>query len=154
MWNLFIRAKINKKKLLLLLVFISLQVLGTLYLPTLTANILNEGVLQADLDKVYEIGKSMLLVAVGTGAAAILSTYLSADVSAKFSRNIRNMFFKKTQLLSIQDFKQFKTSSLITRATNDVEQVQAMLSMFFEMLLPMPFVVIIGMILAYLKRTF
>lgn len=139
MWNLFIRAKINKKKLLLLLVFISLQVLGTLYLPTLTANILNEGVLQADLDKVYEIGKSMLLVAVGTGAAAILSTYLSADVSAKFSRNIRNMLFKKTQLLSIQDFKQFKTSLLITRATNDVEQVQAMLSMFFEMLLPMPF---------------
>lgn len=152
MWNLFIRAKINKKKLLLLLVFISLQVLGTLYLPTLTANILNEGVLQADLDKVYEIGKSMLLVAVGTGAAAILSTYLSADVSAKFSRNIRNMFFKKTQLLSIQDFKQFKTSSLITRATIDVEQVQAMLSMFFEMLLPMPFVVIIGMILAYLRE--
>ncbi|MFS0934246.1 ABC transporter ATP-binding protein [Enterococcus casseliflavus] len=125
---------------------------GNFVFAYLTANILNEGVLQADLDKVYEIGKSMLLVAVGTGAAAILSTYLSADVSAKFSRNIRNMFFKKTQLLSIQDFKQFKTSSLITRATNDVEQVQAMLSMFFEMLLPMPFVVIIGMILAYLRE--
>lgn len=52
----------------------------------------------------------------------------------------------------MQDFKQFKTSSLITRATNDVEQVQTMLSMFFEMLLPMPLVVIIGMVLAYLRE--
>lgn len=53
MWNLFVRAKINKNKLLLLLVFISLHVLGTLYLPTLTATILNDGVLQANLDQVY-----------------------------------------------------------------------------------------------------
>lgn len=152
MWNLFIRAKINKKKLLLLLVFISLQVLGTLYLPTLTATILNDGVLQANLDQVYQTGRMMLLVAGGTGAAAIFSTYLAAEVSTKFSRNLRSQLFEQTQQLSVQDFKQFKTSSLITRATNDVEQVQTMLSMFFEMLLPMPFVVIIGMVLAYLRE--
>lgn len=152
MWNLFVRAKINKNKLLLLLVFISLQVLGTLYLPTLTATILNDGVLQANLDQVYQTGRMMLLVAGGTGAAAIFSTYLEAEVSTKFSRNLRSQLFEQTQQLSVQDFKQFKTSSLITRATNDVEQVQTMLSMFFEMLLPMPFVVIIGMVLAYLRE--
>lgn len=152
MWNLFVRAKINKNKLLLLLVFISLQVLGTLYLPTLTATILNDGVLQANLDQVYQTGRMMLLVAGGTGAAAIFSTYLAAKVSTKFSRNLRSQLFEQTQQLSVQDFKQFKTSSLITRATNDVEQVQTMLSMFFEMLLPMPFVVIIGMVLAYLRE--
>lgn len=152
MWNLFVRAKINKNKLLLLLVFISLQVLGTLYLPTLTATILNDGVLQANLDQVYQTGRIMLLVAGGTGAAAIFSTYLAAEVSTKFSRNLRSQLFEQTQQLSVQDFKQFKTSSLITRATNDVEQVQTMLSMFFEMLLPMPFVVIIGMVLAYLRE--
>lgn len=152
MWNLFVRAKINKNKLLLLLVFISLQVLGTLYLPTLTATILNDGVLKANLDQVYQTGRMMLLVAGGTGAAAIFSTYLAAEVSTKFSRNLRSQLFEQTQQLSVQDFKQFKTSSLITRATNDVEQVQTMLSMFFEMLLPMPFVVIIGMVLAYLRE--
>lgn len=152
MWNLFVRAKINKNKLLLLLVFISLQVLGTLYLPTLTATILNDGVLQANLDQVYQTGRMMLLVAGGTGAAAIFSTYLAAEVSTKFSRNLRSQLFEQTQQLSVQDFKQFKTSSLITRATNDVEQVQTMLSMFFEMLLLMPFVVIIGMVLAYLRE--
>ncbi|MFZ4864138.1 ABC transporter ATP-binding protein [Enterococcus casseliflavus] len=152
MWNLFVRAKINKNKLLLLLVFISLQVLGTLYLPTLTATILNDGVLQANLDQVYQTGRMMLLVAGGTGAAAIFSTYLAAEVSTKFSCNLRSQLFEQTQQLSVQDFKQFKTSSLITRATNDVEQVQTMLSMFFEMLLPMPFVVIIGMVLAYLRE--
>lgn len=152
MWNLFVRAKINKNKLLLLLVFISLQVLGTLYLPTLTATILNDGVLQANLDQVYQTGRMMLLVAGGTGAAAIFSTYLAAEVSTKFSRNLRSQLFEQTQQLSVQDFKQFKTSSLSTRATNDVEQVQTMLSMFFEMLLPMPFVVIIGMVLAYLRE--
>lgn len=152
MWNLFVRAKINKNKLLLLLVFISLQVLGTLYLPTLTATILNDGVLQANLDQVYQTGRMMLLVAGGTGAAAIFSTYLAAEVSTKFSRNLRSQLFEQTQQLSVQDFKQFKTSSLITRATNDVEQVQTMLSMFFEMLLPMPFVVIIGMVMAYLRE--
>lgn len=152
MWNLFVRAKINKNKLLLLLVFISLQVLGTLYLPTLTATILNDGVLQANLDQVYQTGRMMLLVAGGTGAAAIFSTYLAAEVSTKFSRNLRSQLFEQTQQLSVQDFKLFKTSSLITRATNDVEQVQTMLSMFFEMLLPMPFVVIIGMVLAYLRE--
>jgi ATP-binding cassette subfamily B protein len=147
--QLFKEARLSKIRIFLLVVFISLQILGTLYLPRLTADIINNGVAMGDPDYVLRTGILMLGVAVMTGIASILGTYFSAWVSTTFSRNVRKKLFGQTQRLSYQDFKHFNSSSLITRATNDIEQVQNTVSLFFQMLLPAPFVVVVGMFLSY-----
>lgn len=149
--KLFKTAHLSKWKVGLLLLFITLQMLGTLYLPTLTANIINEGVVMQDMDYVQTTGVIMLGVAILTGIFSILATYYSAEIATTFSKNIRDRLFKHTQQLSYQDFKHFSGSSLITRATNDIEQLQSTISMFFETMIPAPFVMIVGLILAYIR---
>ena len=151
MFQLFKQAKLGKMKVFLLLLFISLQMGGTLMLPTLTANIINNGVMMGDQNYVLSTGALMLGVAVLTGIFSILGTYFSAEVATRFAKNTRHRLFKHTQKLSYQDYKKFSTSSLITRSTNDIEQLQTTLSMFFEMMIPAPFVVAIGLILAFTR---
>jgi len=150
--TLFTSAQLGKFKVFILMLFVALQMAGTLYLPTLTANIINNGVIMGDLDYVRRTGVLMLGVAVLTGTFAILSTYFSSEVSTRFAMNTRKKLFAHTQELSYQDFKHFSASSLITRATNDIEQLQTTLGMFFDMMLPAPFVVIIGLILAFARN--
>lgn len=101
----------------------------------------------SDRDFVFRTGALMIGVAIATGFFSILGTYYSADVATTFAQRTRQRLSKHTQALSYQDFRHFNTSSLITRATNDVEQLQSTLSMFFDMILPAPFVVIVGLIL-------
>lgn len=149
MFKLFRTACINKGIVILLLVFTTLQLVGTLLLPTLTANIINDGVMLMDMDYVVRTGGIMIIVAIATGVFSMLATYFSTELSTTFSARIRSKIFIKTQELSYQDFQEFQTSSLITRATNDIEQVQTTISMFFEQMLPAPFIIIIGLILAF-----
>ena len=138
-------------KIFLLLLFITLQMGGTLLLPSLTANIINDGVVMEDMDYVLSTGALMLGVAVLTGIFSILGTYYSAEIATRFAKNTRTKLFGHTQKLSYQDYKHFNTSSLITRATNDIEQLQTTLTMFFEMMIPAPFVIAIGLILAFAR---
>lgn len=149
MFGLFKHFQLNKKKVSLLVLFIALQTLGTLFIPRLTADIINNGVVMGDSDYVIRTGAYMLGIAIATGISSILATYLTADITTVFARQIRRKLFSKIQVLSVQDFKSFHTSSLITRSTNDIEQVQSTLGMFFEMMLPVPFIAVIGMFLAY-----
>jgi ATP-binding cassette subfamily B protein len=150
-FKLFKQARLSKLKVFLLMLFIGIQITGTLYLPTLTADIINKGVVVGDTDFVRETGVIMLGVALLTGVFSILATYFSAEVATTFARNTRKKLFGHTQKLSYQDYKQVNTSSLITRATNDIEQLQTTLSMFFDMMLPAPFVVAIGLVLAFTR---
>jgi len=148
MIKLFTQAKPGAIKIIFLIIFLALQTIGTLYLPRLTANIINNGVVMQDTDYVWRTGSIMLGVAVLTGVAAILGTYFSAWIATLFARNTRVRLFDQTQMLSYQDFRHFSTSSLITRVTNDVEQLQSTLTMAFQMLLPAPFVVVIALLLS------
>jgi len=148
-FKLFRQAELSRIKLCILLILITFQIIGTLYLPRLTADIINYGVVLQDQDYIFRTGAIMLAVALGTGVVSILSTYFSAEVATRFARNTRRRLFQHTQELSYQDFRHFNTSSLITRSTNDIEQLQSTLSMFFDMLLPAPFVIIIGFALTW-----
>ena len=150
-FKLFREAKIGRVKVILLLLFIALQMGGTLYLPTLTADIINNGVMLGDQEYVLRIGVIMLCVATLTGIVSILGTYFSAEVTTIFAKNTRKKLFNHIQTFSLQDFHKFKTASLITRATNDIEQLQSTFSMFFEIIIPAPFIILIGMFLAYSK---
>jgi len=149
--QLFKQAKLNKMTVFLLLVFTTLQMAGTLLLPTLTADIINDGVMAQNMNYVLRTGALMLSVAILTGLFSVLSTYFSSEVATRFAKNTRKRLFAHTQQLSYQDYKHFSASSLITRATNDIEQLQSTLGMFFEMMVPAPFVVLIGMILAFAR---
>lgn len=143
--------KFNKVIVTSLVIVILLKTLGILYVPTLTASIVNNGVVKGDMDYVLKTGGIMIGVAILTGILAILSTYLSANLSAALSRDMRRKIFLHSQKLSIEDYKKFSTSSLITRCTSDVNQVENTVIMIFEMIIPVPFITLIGMLLAFFK---
>lgn len=151
MFKLLKKIKFNKLLLLSLIAIIILKTMGTLYIPTLTADIINNGVIKGDINYVLKTGGVMAGVAVLTGLLAILSTYFSADLSATLSRELRSKIFSRAQKLSTQDFKYFSTGSLITRCTSDVNQVENTVIMFLEMIIPVPFIILAGMILAFSK---
>jgi len=151
MLKLFKHFKVNKILLTSLFIIILLKTVGILYLPTLTARIINTGVIKGDISYVLKTGGVMIAVAIFTGVLAILSTYFSANLSSTLSRDIRNKLFSHVQKLSIHDFKAFSTSSLITRCTSDVNQIENTVNMFFEMIVPVPFITLIGMLLALSK---
>lgn len=141
-----------KKQIGLMLLLLFAQVMGTLYIPTLTASIVNNGIVAGDLDYVWKIGGFMLLVAMITAATSVLGTYTSTAISTGMGRDIRSALFRKAQDFSANDFGRFGAASLITRSTNDVTQVQQAFSIIVEMLLPAPFMTVAGLILAFSKN--
>ncbi|MCH5139163.1 ABC transporter ATP-binding protein [Clostridiaceae bacterium UIB06] len=154
MLKLFKHFKVNKVLLVSLFIIIVLKTIGTLYIPTLTADIINNGVIKGDIHYVLKTGSIMIGAAVFTGVLAILSTYFSANLSSTLSRDIREKIFSHSQNLSIHDFKHFSTSSLITRCTSDVNQIENTVTMFFEMIIPVPFITIMGMFFAFSKDSY
>lgn len=154
MLKLFKHFKTNKVLLVSLFIIILLKTIGILYIPTLTAKIINNGVIKGDIHYVLKTGVIMISVAIFTGVLAILSTYLSANLSGALSRDIRSKMFSHAQKLSIHDFKHFSTSSLITRCTSDVNQIENIVTIFFEMIIPVPFITIVGMFFAFSKDSY
>ncbi|MDS0526305.1 ABC transporter ATP-binding protein/permease [Clostridium sp. SHJSY1] len=151
MLKLFKHIKVNKILLISLIVIIVMKTIGILYIPTLVADIVNNGVIKGDISYVLKTGGIMIVIALCTGILAILSTYFSAEVSTSIARDIRNKLFSHAQKLSVQDFKHFSTSSLITRCTSDANQIENTINMALEMIIPVPFIVAIGMFLAFSK---
>lgn len=100
-----------------MLVLMFLQMLGTLYVPTLTADIVNKGIINGNLKLVWGIGGFMLLIAVLIAGVSILQTYLSTSVFTGMGRDIRSALFKKSQSLTINEFNRFGPDSMITRCT-------------------------------------
>ena len=141
--------KPNIGMLTLSILFLVIQNIGALYLPKLTASIINVGVGGKDLDYIYKTGALMLAVAVLTGVGAVLSTVFAATAMAAFSRDLREGVFRKTMEFSRNDFKKFGTASLITRCTSDISIIQRSGMMFLRMLLPVPIMMIVGFSFAF-----
>ncbi len=141
-----------KKRITLMLLLLFFQVLGTLYIPTLTAGMVNNGIILGNLDYVWKTSGWMLLVALATAAVSVSGTYLSTYVATGMGRDIRGVLFRKAQAFSANDFNQFGAASLITRSTSDVTQVQQAFSAIVEMLLPAPFMTVAGLVLAFSKN--
>lgn len=127
------------------------QTFGTLFIPTLMASIVNRGVVEGDLDSIFQIGGFMLLTAVGTAIVAILGAWLATELSARWGRDIREVLFDKVQRLSVGDFNRFGAASMITRCTNDVSQLQDSMLLFLQLILPAPLITVGGLVLAYAK---
>lgn len=132
-----------------LLVLVFLQTLSDLYLPTLMKDIINNGVTQGDTGKILEIGGVMLLVAGGGVICALISSYLSAKAAVGFGRDLRNTVFKRVESFSLHEFDKIGTATLITRTTNDINQVQMVLILIMRMMIAAPMMIIGGLMLAY-----
>lgn len=140
-----------KGRVRIMLVLMFLQMLGTLYVPTLTADIVNKGIINGNLKLVWSIGGFMLLIAVLIAGISILQTYLSTSVFTGMGRDIRSALFKKSQSLTINEFNRFGPASMITRCTNDITQIQQGYMAAIEMLLPAPIMAVAGLLLAFSK---
>lgn len=133
----------------ILLVFTIGQVMANLSLPDYMANIINHGIVGQDRSVVYRYGLLMLLIAFGGGLCTIVVGYSASRIGTGFSRDLRNQLFKKIESFSLAEFNQFSTASLITRNTNDVQQIQNVLIMVLRMALMAPLMGVIAIIKAY-----
>ena len=128
-----------------------LNVAGTLYIPTLTATIINDGVLHGDLEMITNSSATMLIVALLTVSSAILGVAMSAHISASIGKVLRDNLVKAIQAFSLRDFTHFGTGTILMRTSRDVEKIQSVLGEGLNMILPMPLMICIGLGLTFYK---
>ncbi|NMB35474.1 MAG: ABC transporter ATP-binding protein [Firmicutes bacterium] len=130
------------------LLFVFLQTLGDLFLPTLMAKIINDGVMQGDIGRILQIGGSMLLVAAGGVSCAVLASLLSSKTAMNLGKNLRDEVFRRVVGYSLHDFGRMGTATLITRTTNDIHHIQMVTIMMMRMMVSSPLMAAGGLILA------
>lgn len=130
-------------------ILLFLQILGTLFIPTLTANIVNNGIIDKNMDYILSTGGVMIGVSAIAAIVSISGTYLSSHLAATIGKNIRYDLMRKAQDFSLDEFNHFGTSSMITRSTSDIMLLQQTFSLVVEMLLPAPVMIIVGLTLAF-----
>ena len=148
MFKLFRFLKPYWLSVLALLLATGVQVYTTLRLPALMADIINDGIVVGNTDKIASVGVQMILLALVSAVGAFVSSYFSALVGTNFSRDLREEVFKKVISYNLMDMKDFSTASLITRTTNDISQVQQVITMMLSMLVRAPMFCIISLVMA------
>jgi ATP-binding cassette, subfamily B, multidrug efflux pump len=132
----------------LVVILVLLQAVASLYLPDLNADIINNGVAKGDMHHILVTGVIMLFVSLGQTALTLISMYLGARTSMGFGRDVRSTLFRHVSRLALTEVNRFGTPSLITRNTNDVQQVQQVVMMGLTMMLGAPLLLIGGIIMA------
>ena len=134
--------------ILLSTAFLVCQALCELQLPTYMSDIITSGIAVGDMDQIWSIGIKMLAVALGCAVSAILVGYFSSTVGAALARDLRYDVFAKVGSFSSAEFDKFSQSSLITRGTNDITQIQIFSIMFLRLVMFAPVMGIGGIIKA------
>ncbi len=138
----------HKPAVLAIVVLQLLQTTANLLLPTLNAAIIDDGIVAGNTGIILRLGGWMAGIAAVQVAAALAAGYFSANVAMKLGRQLRQELFVKVQALSSQEVGTFGVPSLVTRATNDVQQIQALAVLVFTMLVAAPAMGIGGIVLA------
>ena len=115
-----------------------IQTITNLYLPNLNADLINNGVTKGDIHYIWHIGQIMLACSALIMGASVWLAYLSSKVSMAFGRDMRDDVFSTVEAFSARELNQFGAPSLITRNTNDVQQVQMVLFMGLTMMVGAP----------------
>jgi ATP-binding cassette subfamily B protein len=132
----------------LVLVLAFAQSMANLYLPTLMADIVDNGIVKDDIGYIWRTGGLMLLVTLGGTVAAIIGSFYSARVATGFGKLLRQGIFTRVEKFSLHEFDSVGTASLITRTTNDTTQVQQVWIVILGMMVTAPMMAIGGIILA------
>jgi ATP-binding cassette subfamily B protein len=137
-----------KKVILIVVALQFVQTMATLTLPTLNANIIDNGVLRGDTDYIWRVGGVMLGISFVQVAFAIGAVYFGSKTAMGLGRDVRDGLFHKVTNFSTQEVAHFGAPSLITRITNDVTQVQVLVVMTMTMLIAAPITIVGGVIMA------
>ncbi len=135
-------------RLIVVIGLLLVQAIGNLYLPDLNGDIINNGVVRGDLDYIVRVGLEMLVITAFIGAAAIASVYLSAAIANGFARDVRSAVFGAVETFGQVEVNLFGPASLITRNTNDVQQVQQVVFTGLTILVSAPILVVGGIFMA------
>ena len=135
-------------QVVILLLATGLQVYTTLRLPALMADIINNGIVPGDTDYIWMTGLKMIGLTVISAVSSLISSYFAARVGTSYARDIRRAIFTKIINFNLLDLKEFSTASLITRTTNDVNQVQMVTIMLLAIMLRAPMFLIISIVMA------
>ncbi|MDB2124079.1 ABC transporter ATP-binding protein [Clostridium paraputrificum] len=138
--KLFLKER--KGKVGITLIMLLGQAVGTLLIPFLIAGIVDNGILKGDMNEILNIGGQMLLVLLITTVAAVLGSYYSADLAAVFGYYMRDKIFRKSQELSIHDFDTIGVSSMITRTTSDISNLQQTFGLVLQLIVPTPLIIV------------
>ena len=134
-----------------ILLFIFGQAMAELALPTLMADVVNNGMIQGDNGYIITYGGYMLIVALASTACSIIGAFLSAKVALGVGKDLRNSIFTRVENYSLNEFDKFGTASLVTRTTNDIVQIQTVLVMMLRFMIYAPVMSIGGIIMAVSK---
>ena len=137
-----------RKQLVLVIALLLVQAISNLYLPDLNADIINNGIAKGDTEYILRTGGIMLLVTLLLAACSVLSVYWGAKTAMSFGRDLRSNVFRKVQSFSQAEVERFGTPSLITRNTNDVQQVQMAVLMTLNVMISAPVMCIGGIVMA------
>ncbi|MEC0242078.1 ABC transporter ATP-binding protein [Paenibacillus dokdonensis] len=151
MLKLFRNLKPYRLPILFVFLLVFFQSMSDLYLPTLMSDIVDKGIINGDIPYIWKIGGFMLAVALVGAICSIGASYLSAKVAGGFGKNLRSRVFQHVQNFSLQEFDKLGTASLITRTTNDITQIQQVLTMILRMMISAPMMCIGGIIMAVSK---
>jgi len=133
------------------ILFMVVQVVANLNLPSLTSNIVNNGVATGDVAYIWKIGFEMIGFSLLSVVAAFGNVFLAARSSQQLGKNLRSDIYKKVIHFSNDEFDKVETSSLITRTTNDVVQIQNVAMMALRMMIMAPIMLVGASFLAYTK---
>ncbi|WP_328677955.1 ABC transporter ATP-binding protein/permease [Streptomyces sp. NBC_00322] len=137
-----------RQPITLLVVLQLLQTSATLYLPTLNADIIDNGVVRGDTGYILRLGALMIAVSIVQVLCNIGAVYIGAQTAAALGRDVRAAVFDRVQSFSAREVGRFGAPSLITRTTNDVQQVQMLVLMAFTLMVSAPIMCVGGIIMA------
>lgn len=133
------------------ILFMIVDVVGALIIPTFAADMLNLGTMGVEFSLLTSTAAKMGAAALISGLAAIFGAYLCADLTSKIGADIRYELYKKTLSLSGYDFRTFGTASVTTRTVSDITNIQFALLSCFQMLFPVPVIFVVSLALAFQK---
>jgi ATP-binding cassette subfamily B multidrug efflux pump len=136
------------RQLVLVMLLLLVQAIASLYLPSLNADIINNGVVPGDNGYILRTGGFMLVVTILLAICAVVAVYFGARVAMSFGRDVRGAIFKRVASFSQPEINRFGSASLITRNTNDVQQVQMVVFMALTIMILAPITGIGGIIMA------
>ncbi|MEU5012320.1 ABC transporter ATP-binding protein [Streptomyces sp. NPDC021749] len=137
-----------RRSMTLIVLLQLIQTLATLYLPTLNADIIDNGVVQGDTGYIFRTGGFMIAVTLLQIVCAIGAVYFGARTAMALGRDVRAAVFDRVQSFSAREVGAFGAPSLITRTTNDVQQVQMLVLMTFTMMVSAPIMCVGGVVMA------
>ena len=126
-----------------------IDVAGALYIPTLAAEILNEGTSGSAFETLLGTGIQMAIASLISGVCAITGGYTCAMLSARLGKDMRMTIYEKSLKLSIYDFRHFGTASITTRTVSDITTIQFAVTSCIQMILPVPVIFVIALALSF-----